>query len=72
MTGDTQPWGGIHIHDLCVIKHRDSSFSFSTHELVAVSRAPAMRGPSQKLASALPGPADVDVPGNNDAWAPDT
>lgn len=74
VTGDNEPgdWGGIYVHDPSVIKGPDGHYySFSTHDLVAISRAPTLDGYWSHAGSVLHGASIINLPGNNDTWAPD-
>ena len=72
ITGDgTGGYGGIHVHDPSVIKYNGEYYSFSTHQLIAIGKAPSLHGPWNHYGSALQKPSIIDLPGNNDTWAPD-
>ena len=74
ITGYNSPgnWGGVHIHDPSIVIGPDGQFySFSTHDLVSISRAPTLEGYWEHLGSVLVGASKINLPGNNDTWAPD-
>ena len=71
VTGDPERWGGIHLHDPSVIKCNDAYYSFSTHDLVAIGKAPSLSGPWEHYGRVLSGESIIDLPGRNDTWAPD-
>ena len=71
ITGDPNGWGGIHVHDPCVIKYNDSYYSFSTHDLVAMGKAPSLSGPWEHYGSVLSTDSIINLPGRNDTWGPD-
>jgi arabinan endo-1,5-alpha-L-arabinosidase len=74
ITGTSTPgsWGGIHLHDPAVIKGPDDQYySFSTHGLVSISRAPSLDGHWTYIGSVLEKQSIIDLPGRNDTWAPD-
>jgi arabinan endo-1,5-alpha-L-arabinosidase len=74
VTGTDTPgnWGGIHVHDPSIILGPDGSYySFSTHGLVSISRAPSLDGPWIHIGSVLNKQSIINLPGRNDTWAPD-
>lgn len=71
VTGDTDPWGGVHVHDPCILKHDGYYYSFTTHNLVGISRAKSMEGPWEKIGSVLEGSSIINNTGSADPWAPD-
>jgi hypothetical protein len=74
VTGTNTPgnWGGVHVHDPSITFGPDGFYySFSTHGLVSVSRAPSLDGPWTHIGSALDKQSIIDLPGRNDTWAPD-
>jgi arabinan endo-1,5-alpha-L-arabinosidase len=76
ITGDsltaTGQWGGVHVHDPSVIKGPDGYYySFSTHNLIAISQAPSLDGYWKVLGSVLVNQSVIPLPGRNDTWAPD-
>lgn len=75
VTGDSLTssgqWGGVHTHDPSVVKGPDGwYYSFSTHNLVAISKAPSLNGYWKFIGSVLEGESVIDLPGRNDTWAP--
>lgn len=75
ITGDSLTssgqWGGVHTHDPSVVKGPDGwYYSFSTHNLVAISKAPSLNGYWKFIGSVLEGESVIDLPGRNDTWAP--
>lgn len=76
ITGDSLTasgqWGGVHVHDPSVVKGPDGYYySFSTHNLVAISRAPSLDSYWKFLGSVLEGESKIPLTGRNDTWAPD-
>ncbi|CAN6644925.1 hypothetical protein TRVA0_020S02520 [Trichomonascus vanleenenianus] len=71
VVGTIVPWGGVHVHDPSIVKFNGSYYSFSTHDLVAISKAPSMYGPWTKVGSVLEKSSIIDNSGNTDPWAPD-
>ena len=71
VTGDPNGWGGIHVHDPSVIKFGGEYYSFTTHDLIGIGKAPTLSGPWEHAGSVLQGASIIDLPGNNDTWAPD-
>lgn len=69
--GDIVPWGGVHLHDPSIIKHNGYYYSFTTHNLIGISKAPSMYGPWQKIGSVLEGSSIINNTGSDDPWAPD-
>ena len=74
VTGQDEPgvWGGIHVHDPSIIEGPDGSYySFTTHDLIAISRAPSLDGYWDLIGSVLDSDSVINLPGRNDTWAPD-
>ncbi|KAK4962495.1 hypothetical protein LTR10_000121 [Elasticomyces elasticus] len=72
----TQGWGGIHLHDPCLVLGPDGHYySFSTHGLTVISRASnkgSIDGYWQILGSVLEaGSSVINNTGSTDPWAPD-
>jgi arabinan endo-1,5-alpha-L-arabinosidase len=68
MTGDISGF----VHDPSVIRRDDGTyFLFTTNNKTNIASAPSMSGPWTHLGSALPNGSIIDLPGNNDLWAPD-
>lgn len=63
--------GGIYVHDPSVVKYNGYYYSFTTHELVAIGKAPTLSGPWSHIGSILSADSIINLPGNNDTWAPD-
>ncbi|KAI9755476.1 MAG: hypothetical protein M4579_004267 [Chaenotheca gracillima] len=72
VTGDTNGWGGVHLHDPAIVKGPNGYYySFSTHDLVTIGRSRSLDGYWKHLGSVLHGESTIDLPGRNDTWAPD-
>lgn len=71
VTGNTDGWGAVYVHDPSVVKYDDAYYSFTTHDLVAIGKAPTLSGPWEHYGSVLSHDSIIDLPGNNDTWAPD-
>ncbi|KAK9470239.1 glycosyl hydrolase [Dipodascopsis tothii] len=69
--GYDEDWGGIHDHDPSIVKYNGYYYVFSTHNLVAMARAPSLYGPWEHLGSVLSTDSIIDLEGRNDTWAPD-
>lgn len=68
ITGDISGF----VHDPTVIRRDDGTyFLFTTNNKTNVASAPSMSGPWTHLGSALPNGSKIDLPGNDDLWAPD-
>ena len=71
ITGDPSSWGALHVHDPSLIKHNGSYWSFTTHDLVGIGKAPTLDGYWEHAGSVLQGESIIPLPGRNDTWAPD-
>ncbi|RWA06955.1 hypothetical protein EKO27_g8155 [Xylaria grammica] len=59
-------------HDPAIIRRADGTyFRFSTNGKIAVHTAPDITGPWTYKGAALPSGSSIDLPGNQDLWAPD-
>ncbi|KAK4234441.1 glycoside hydrolase [Achaetomium macrosporum] len=59
-------------HDPSIIRRSDGTyFRFSTGGKIAVHTAPALTGPWTYRGAALPSGSSINLPGNQDLWAPD-
>lgn len=71
----TQGWGGVHLHDPSVVLGPDGHYwSFSTHGLVAISRASkqgSLSGYWEIQGSILVNESVIVNAGRADPWAPD-
>lgn len=71
VTGDPNGWVALHVHDPSIIKHNGWYYSFTTHDLVGIGKAPTLSGYWEHAGSVLRGQSIIDLPGRNDTWAPD-
>ncbi|MCJ1313466.1 hypothetical protein MMC25_007144 [Agyrium rufum] len=62
---------GFQIHDPSLIKSGSTYYSFSTGNLISIGSAPSLSGPWKHLGSVISGKSIINLPGNNDLWAPD-
>ncbi|KAH8163725.1 hypothetical protein CIB48_g4511 [Xylaria polymorpha] len=59
-------------HDPAIIRRSDGTyFRFSTNGKIAVHTAPAITGPWTYKGAAISSGSSIDLPGNQDLWAPD-
>ncbi|KAI0183887.1 glycosyl hydrolase [Xylaria flabelliformis] len=59
-------------HDPAIIRRSDGTyFRFSTNGKIAVHTAPDITGPWTYKGAAIPSGSSIDLPGNQDLWAPD-
>ncbi|RYC54790.1 hypothetical protein CHU98_g11418 [Xylaria longipes] len=59
-------------HDPAIIRRSDGTyFRFSTNGKIAVHTAPDITGPWTYRGAAIPSGSSIDLPGNQDLWAPD-
>ncbi|KAI0532650.1 glycosyl hydrolase [Xylaria digitata] len=59
-------------HDPAIIRRSDGTyFRFSTNGKIAVHTAPDIAGPWTYKGAVLPSGSSIDLPGNQDLWAPD-
>ncbi|KAM5354969.1 hypothetical protein ACJ41O_001615 [Fusarium nematophilum] len=59
-------------HDPAIIRRSDGTyFRFSTGGRIAIHTAPAITGPWTYKGALLPSGSSIDLPGNQDLWAPD-
>ncbi|KAH6845847.1 glycosyl hydrolase [Chaetomium sp. MPI-CAGE-AT-0009] len=59
-------------HDPSIIRRADGTyFRFSTGGRIAIHTAPSLAGPWTYKGAALPGGSSINLPGNQDLWAPD-
>ncbi|KAI0391750.1 glycoside hydrolase family 43 protein [Xylariaceae sp. FL0594] len=59
-------------HDPAIIRRSDGTyFRFSTNGKIAVHTAPDITGPWTYRGPALPSGSSINLPGNQDLWAPD-
>ncbi|TGJ82366.1 hypothetical protein E0Z10_g6420 [Xylaria hypoxylon] len=59
-------------HDPAIIRRSDGTyFRFSTNGKIAIHTAPAITGPWTYKGAALPSGSSINLPGNQDLWAPD-
>ncbi|KAH6637353.1 glycosyl hydrolase [Chaetomium tenue] len=59
-------------HDPSIIRRADGTyFRFSTGGRIAIHTAPSLTGPWTYKGAALPGGSSINLPGNQDLWAPD-
>ncbi|PGH18305.1 hypothetical protein AJ79_00644 [Helicocarpus griseus UAMH5409] len=64
--------GACNLHDPALIQGDDGTyFRFSTGNRISYASAPSIEGPWTALGSVLPDGSSIDLPGNNDLWAPD-
>ncbi|RYP55123.1 hypothetical protein DL768_000242 [Monosporascus sp. mg162] len=62
----------INTHDPSIIRRDDGTyFRFSTGGRIAVHSAPDITGPWRYEGAALPAGSVIDLPGNQDLWAPE-
>lgn len=61
-----------HVHDPSVIRRSDGTyFLFTTNDLINIATAPSMSGPWTHQGSVIQGKSLIDLPNNDDLWAPD-
>ncbi|EMD93079.1 glycoside hydrolase family 43 protein [Bipolaris maydis ATCC 48331] len=59
-------------HDPALIRRADGTyFRFSTGGKIAIHTAPSITGPWSYKGAAIPAGSKINLPGNNDLWAPD-
>ncbi|KAL2852562.1 putative arabinan endo-1,5-alpha-L-arabinosidase A [Aspergillus pseudodeflectus] len=65
--------GACNIHDPALIRRESDGkyFRFSTGNRISYASAPAIGGPWTVLGSILPDGSSINLPGNDDLWAPD-
>ncbi|KAK2799708.1 hypothetical protein FQN50_008408 [Emmonsiellopsis sp. PD_5] len=63
--------GACNIHDPALIQEDGVYYRFSTGNKISYASAPAIEGPWTALGSVLPDGSSIDLPGNDDLWAPD-
>ncbi|KAL2756446.1 glycoside hydrolase family 43 protein [Sodiomyces alcalophilus JCM 7366] len=62
----------INTHDPFIVRRPDGVyFRFSTSGRITIHTAPAITGPWTYQGAALPRGSSIDLPGNQDLWAPD-
>ncbi|CCM00536.1 uncharacterized protein FIBRA_02570 [Fibroporia radiculosa] len=68
ITGD---W--FFVHDPSMIQRETDSkyFLFTTHDKAGIITSNSLSGPYAVVGSVLPDNSSIDLPGNNDIWAPD-
>lgn len=60
------------VHDPSVIRRDDGTyFLFTTNDLINIATAPSMSGPWTHQGSVISGKSIIDLPNNEDLWAPD-
>ena len=60
------------MHDPAVVRRDDGTFfRFVTHDKIKIATAPSIRGPWTEKGPALPNGSTIQLPGNDDLWAPD-
>ncbi|KAL7267387.1 hypothetical protein RUND412_010032 [Rhizina undulata] len=69
--GDSDGWGGIHIHDPSIVKKGDYYYSFGTHLRATIGKSPSLHGPWKHIGSVLQNDSIIDLAGRDDIWAPD-
>ncbi|KAK4466381.1 glycosyl hydrolase [Cladorrhinum samala] len=61
----------VNTHDPSIIRRADGTyFRFSTGGKIAIHTAPSITGPWTYKGAALPGGSSINIPGNQDLWAP--
>ncbi|KAJ5577364.1 Glycoside hydrolase family 43 [Penicillium sp. DV-2018c] len=65
--------GACNVHDPTLIQRSSDNryFRFSTGNKISYASAPSINGPWTTIGSMLPGGSSIDLPGNDDLWAPD-
>ncbi|KAH9851722.1 endo-1,5-alpha-L-arabinosidase [Lenzites betulinus] len=63
----------VYVHDPSLIQRESDGkyFLFTSHNKAGIITADNLAGPWTEVGSILPNGASVDLPGNNDIWAPD-
>ncbi|KAL4962911.1 arabinan endo-1,5-alpha-L-arabinosidase [Aspergillus stella-maris] len=65
--------GLCNMHDPSLIRRESDGtyFRFSTGNRISYASAPAIEGPWTNIGSVVPDGSSIDLPGNDDLWAPD-
>ncbi|KAK4220494.1 putative arabinan endo-1,5-alpha-L-arabinosidase A [Podospora fimiseda] len=69
-----EPCSGVCVntHDPSIIRHSDGTyFRFSTGGRIAIHAAPTLNGPWIYKGAAIPRGSSINLPGNQDLWAPE-
>ncbi|OJT10233.1 hypothetical protein TRAPUB_13253 [Trametes pubescens] len=63
----------VYVHDPSLIQRESDGkyFLFTSHDKAGIITADDLAGPWTEIGSVLPDGSSIDLPGNNDIWAPD-
>lgn len=71
VTGDSDGFGGIHMHDPSIIQYNNTFYGYTTKDLMRISSAPTLNGPWTNEGAVIRKESRIGLKGRTNPWAPE-